>query len=332
MAKGYHQKLKLSYLTKIMLTKTDEEHFLTMPEIIQELEAYGMSAERKSIYADFKDMEQYLGIEILKEKRGREIFYAVVNRDFELAEIKLLIDAVQSSKFMTQKKSQSLIKKIKTLVSQHQAKELERQVFIANRVKTMNESVYYTVDHIHHAIHQNCQIQFKYYQWNVHKKLVARHEGQWIQVSPWALSWEDENYYMVAYDSGSHSIKHYRVDKMMKVSILQANREGKELFDNFDMASYSKATFGMYSGEIKKVHIRFANELSGIFIDRFGKEVTIRSIDESYSELIVDVAVSPQFYGWIFGLGSGVKVTAPREVVCELQSYGQSFLENYKTM
>lgn len=332
MAKGNHHKLKLSYLTKIMLTKTDEEHFLTMPEIIQELESYGISAERKSIYADFRDMEEYLGIEILKEKRGREIFYAVVNRDFELAEIKLLIDAVQSSKFMSQKKSQSLIKKIKTLVSQHQAKELERQVFIANRVKSMNESVYYTVDHIHHAIHQNCQIQFKYYQWSVQKKLEPRHKGRWIQVSPWALSWEDENYYMVAYDSGDHKIKHYRVDKMMKVSVLNSKREGRELFNHFDMASYSKATFGMYSGEMKKVHIRFPNELCGIFIDRFGKEVVILNLDEDYSELIVDVAISPQFYGWIFGLGAKVVLTSPREIVDELQRYGEAFLKNYHSM
>lgn len=188
MSKSSNQKLKLSYLTKIMLAKTDEEHSLTMPQILQELEKYGVTAERKSIYADFNDMTDKLGIDIVKEQVGRETYYHVASREFELAEVKLLIDAIQSSKFITEKKSDALIKKVKGLVSEYQASQLQRQVYVQGRIKTMNETIYYGVDDIHKAISDNRKIRFKYYQWNIEKKLVPRHNGDWIVVSPWALT------------------------------------------------------------------------------------------------------------------------------------------------
>lgn len=184
MSKSSNQKLKLSYLTKIMLAKTDEEHSLTMPQILQELEKYGVTAERKSIYADFNDMTDKLGIDIVKEQVGRETYYHVASREFELAEVKLLIDAIQSSKFITEKKSDALIKKVKGLVSEYQASQLQRQVYVQGRIKTMNETIYYGVDDIHKAISENRKVRFKYYQWNIEKKLVPRHNGDWIVVSP----------------------------------------------------------------------------------------------------------------------------------------------------
>ena len=249
-------------------------------------------------------------------------------REFELAEVKLLIDAIQSSKFITQTKSRELITKIKSFVSEHQAKQLQRQVYINDRVKTMNESVYYNVDDIHTAINQNKKIRFKYYKWDINKKLVPRHNGDWFVVSPWALTWDDENYYMVAFDHLDHKIKHYRVDKMMRISIEEEQRNGKEAFKNFDMAEYSKATFGMYQGQKTKVKIRFTNYMCGVFIDRFGKDISFRPIDDEHSELHVDVNVSPQFFGWIFSLGKDVKVVGPEEVVEELRAKTEEFLEN----
>ena len=219
MSRGTNQKFKFTYLMKIMLAKTDDEHALTMPQIMEELEKYDVTAERKSIYADFQDMTDKFGIEIIKEQIGRETYYHVGSREFEFAEVKLLIDAIQSSKFITQTKSRELINKIKSNVSEHQAKQLQRQVYINDRVKTMNESVYYNVDDIHTAIYLNKKIRFKYYKWNVDKKLVPRHNGDWFVVSPWALTWDDENYYLVAFDDLDHRVKHYRVDKMMRISI-----------------------------------------------------------------------------------------------------------------
>ena len=328
MSKGSNQKLKLSYLTKIMLAKTDDEHALTMPQIIEELEKYDVTAERKSIYSDFADMTDKLGIEIIKEQIGRETYYHVGAREFELAEVKLLIDAIQSSKFITQTKSRELITKIKCFVSEHQAKQLQRQVYINDRVKTMNESVYYNVDFIHTAINQNKKIRFKYFKWDISKKLVPRHNGAWFVASPWALTWDDENYYMVAFDGLDQKIKHYRVDKMMRISIEDEKRDGKEEFKNFDMAEYSKATFGMYQGQKTKVKILFSNYMCGVFIDRFGKDISFRPIDEEHSELHVDVNVSPQFYGWIFSLGKDVRVVGPDEVVEQMREAAKEFLGN----
>ena len=329
MPRGSNQKFKFTYLMKIMAEKTDDEHSLTMPQILEELEKYEVSAERKSIYEDFKDMSNF-GIEVIKEQKGRETFYHIAGREFELAEVKLLIDAVQSAKFITQKKSKSLISKVKNFVSEHQAKQLQRQIVINDRVKTMNESVYYNVDDIHTAINQNRKIKFKYYKWDIDKKLVERHGGSYFFVSPWALLWDDENYYMIAFDDWDNKIKHYRVDKMMYIEVGNDERAGKEEFKNFDMAKYSKATFGMYHGEKTKVCIKFANHMCGVFIDRFGKDTLFRKIDENHSELIVDINVSPQFFGWIFSLGNDVEIVSPIEVVNELREYTKKFIMKYE--
>jgi hypothetical protein len=329
MPRGSNQKFKFTYLMKIMAEKTDDEHSLTMPQILEELEKYEVSAERKSIYEDFKDMSNF-GIEVIKEQKGRETFYHIAGREFELAEVKLLIDAVQSAKFITQKKSKSLISKVKNFVSEHQAKQLQRQIVINDRVKTMNESVYYNVDDIHTAINQNRKIKFKYYKWDIDKKLVERHGGSYFFVSPWALLWDDENYYMIAFDDWDNKIKHYRVDKMMYIEVGNDERAGKEEFKNFDMAKYSKATFGMYHGEKTKVCIKFANHMCGVFIDRFGKDTLFRKIDENHSELIADINVSPQFFGWIFSLGNDVEIVSPREVVDELREYTKKFIMKYE--
>lgn len=328
MSRGTNQKFKFTYLMKIMLEKTDDEHSLTMPQIMEELEKYDVTAERKSIYTDFQDMTEKFGVEIIKEQIGRETYYHVGAREFELAEVKLLIDAIQSSKFITQTKSRELITKIKSFVSEHQAKQLQRQVYINDRVKTMNESVYYNVDDIHTAINQNKKIRFKYFKWDINTKLVPRHNGDWFIVSPWALTWDDENYYMVAFDDLDSKIKHYRVDKMMHISIEEEKRSGRDVFRNFDMAEYSKATFGMYQGQKAKVKIQFANYMCGVFIDRFGKDISFRPIDDEHSELHVDVNVSPQFFGWIFSLGKDVKVIGPSEVVERIKVLAREFLEN----
>ena len=330
MSRGENQKLKLAYLTRIMLEKTDEDHALTLAQIIAELEARGVTAERKSLYTDFADMTDKLGVEIIKEQIGRDTFYHVGSRDFELAEVKLLIDAIQSSKFITEKKSRDLIKKLKSFVSEHQAKQLDRQVYVQGRAKTMNESIYYNVDDLHKAIGENKKISFKYYRWNVDKKLEERNHGIVFTVSPWALTWDDENYYLVAFDDYDQKIKHYRVDKMKQIELLEEKRAGKEEFKGFDMAAYSKMNFGMYSGRKEKVKIEFNNYMVGVFIDRFGKDITIVPIDDKNSYTHVDIAISPQFFAWILSLGDEVKITGPEKIVEEMKEYVQEFLDRYK--
>ena len=330
MAKGNNSKLKLSYLTRIMLEKTDDEHGLTMTQIIEELARYDVSAERKSIYDDFADMTDKLGIEIVKEKVGKETYYHVAGRDFEVAEIKLLIDAIQSSKFITEKKSHELIKKVKGLVSHHQAAQLQRQVYVHGRIKTMNESIYYNVDALHAAIAGNSRIYFQYCGWFTNKKLQPLNEDKFFEVSPWALTWDNEYYYLVAFDHFEEKIKHYRVDKMVKISVLSEKRGGKELFQSFDMAAYSKENFGMYHGEVKKVRISFPDYMVGVMIDRFGKEIPIHPAGDRRSETAVSVAVSKQFFGWIASLGRWVKIEGPDEVVAEMKEFAEKLAAVYK--
>jgi len=248
-----------------------------------------------------------------------------------VAEIKLLIDAIQSSKFITEKKSNELIKKIKGLVSKHQAAQLQRQVYVHGRIKTMNESIYYNVDTLHAAIAKNSKIKFRYCGWYTNKKLVPLHNGDFFVVSPWALTWDDEYYYLVAYDQLSESIKHYRVDKMVQISVLEEKRDGKTFFDSFDMAVYSKVNFGMYHGEVKKVHISFPNYMVGVFIDRFGKDIAIHPAEgENRSRIAVDIAVSKQFFGWIASLGRWVKIEGPEDVVAEMREFAEKLAAVYQ--
>ena len=215
--KGKNQKLKLLYLAKIMQEKTDDTHYLTMPEIINELAKYDIEAQRKSVYDDIAALNDY-GIEIIKEMRSYKTYYHCVSRDFELAELRLIIDAIASSKFITLKKSKDLIEKLEKMASHYDAKLVKREVYISGRVKSMNESVLYTVDAIQNAIAYNHKITFQYFNWNVDGEMELRHDGAYYEISPWALVWDDENYYMIGYDSKAEKIKHYRVDKMMNIN------------------------------------------------------------------------------------------------------------------
>lgn len=314
MPKGMNQKFKLYRLAQIMLAKTDDDHYITMPEIMSALKEYEITADRKSIYTDLRDLEA-LGIEVAGEPVGNRYHYHVVSRPFELAELKLLVDAIQSSKFITERKTNALIKKLERLVSKYEAMKLQRQVYVSGRIKTMNESIYYTVDAIHNAISENKKIRFQYFQWNVKKEMELRHNGAWYHISPWGLSWNDENYYLVGYDSDAGQIKHYRVDKMLHIQMSGEKREGKQYFKRLDMADYAKKSFGMFGGEEQKVKLRVENNLAGVIIDRFGKDVMMVPEDENHFTVNVDVRVSNQFLGWVFSLGEGVKIVSPEEVL-----------------
>lgn len=314
MSKGTNNKFKLYRLAQIMLENTDEDHYIMMPEIMEKLAAYEITADRKSIYQDLRDLEM-LGIEIEGEPVGNRYHYHVVSRDFELPELKLLVDAIQSSKFITEKKSNTLIKKLERLVSKYDAQKLQRQVYVSGRIKTTNESIYYAVDTIHNAISENKKIRFQYFQWNIKKEMELRHDGAWYQISPWGLSWDDENYYLVGYDAKAEQIKHYRVDKMLHISMSEESREGKEHFKKLDMAEYSKKSFGMFGGEEQNVKLLVHNRLAGVIIDRFGKDVMMIPADKEYFTVNVEVHVSRQFLGWVFSLGEMVKIVGPEEIV-----------------
>ena len=313
MPKGTKQKLKLIYIIRYLLENTDENHKATREEILNFLDANDITAERKSIYADMEAIRD-LGIEVMGEKIGRNFYYYVPDRDFEMAELKLLVDAIQSSKFVTEKKSQELIKKLGKLVSVHEAKQLKRQVYVAGRAKTINEGIFYNVDAIHTAIEENKKITFQYCQWNMKKEMEARRNGEFYEVSPWALLWDDENYYLVGFYAKEKKIKHYRVDKMQKMSCVDSPREGKEYFEKDNIAEYTKKNFGMFAGEEETVTLEVHNRLVGVILDRFGTDIMMIPAGKEHFRIHVKVSVSNQFLGWIFGLGDGVKILGPENV------------------
>lgn len=329
MARTANQKTKLLYLLKILTEQSDEEHCMNTQALIDALAAYGISAERKSIYDDIAQLTDF-GYDIVLNKAKAGGGYYLAGREFELAELKLLVETVQASRFLTLKKSRELIAKIEKLASRAQAGQLQRQVYVANRIKTANESIYYTVDDIHRAIQNNEQITFQYLEWNLDKELVPRKDGKIYRISPWALTCKDENYYLIAHDAESDSIKHFRVDKMGHVRVLAGTaREGAALFERFDIAAYANKTFGMFGGREEMVTLEFENRLIGVVLDRFGQEISVRKKDPAHFAVRVQVALSGQFYGWLTGLGEGAKVTAPAAVAEAYRDYLARVLGQY---
>lgn len=327
MAKSEGQKLKLLYILKYLEEYTDEAHPMTTAELISRLAAEGITCERKTIYADIAALMDF-GCDIMQVSNRRGGGYYMASRDFELAELKLLVDAVQSSRFITTKKSRDLIKKLEQIAGKHDAGKLQRQVYVAGRIKTENESIYYNIDNLHRAIQENKQISFTYLEWNLQKKLVPR--GDKRIVSPWALIWKDENYYLAAFDAKDNIIKHYRVDKMGSVEVLEEKREGMAIFEKIDVAAYSNQTFSMFSGEEETVTMRFPNRLVGVVLDRFGKDADLRKQDEGSFRIRAKVAVSGQFFGWMAGIGSEAEIVAPEQTVVQYKQWLQNIIDKNK--
>lgn len=303
-------KLKLLYLLEILWKDTDEEHTLTVPQLISRLEQRGISAERRSVYDDIQSLRDW-GLDIL-ERRTRTHGYYLASRTFELPELKLLVDAVQSSRFITVKKSQQLIKKIGSLTSRQEAGQLSRQVYVANRVKTGNEGIYYNVDEIHKAISQNRQISFQYAEYTLTKGVRHRRGGERYLVSPYILSWGDENYYLIAYHPRYEGLAHFRVDKMVGIKVEEEERV--PLDSRLDPADYAKRTFGMFAGQVTRVQMRFHRSLLDAVIDRFGREVSIAPQGEEWFTANLSVAVSPAFLSWVFQFGEKAEILGPAQV------------------
>ena len=325
MAKG---KLKMLCLVRIFSQETDDEHALTLQQIMERLEENQIKADRKTLYQDFEELRQF-GFDIISEQVGRNTYYHLGARDFELPELKLLVDSVQAAKFITGRKSNELIRKLEGLTSRYQAQQLHRQVLISGRVKSMNESIYYNIDRLHEAVNTGRQIRFQYSQWNVKKEMELRRGGALYQVSPWALMWENENYYLVAYDDEVGSIRHYRVDKMQRIKIINAARRGRERFREFDAGSYARSHFRMFGGEEADVVLRCENGMAGVIIDRFGKEVPLVPVDDGHFEATVRVALSQQFFGWVMALGEGVCVVGPEPAVAQMREEVRRLMSQY---
>lgn len=327
MVKSANQKLKLLYLMRYLLQSSDEAHPVSIQQMTDVLAAHDVKAERKSLYDDLEALRLF-GLDIV-QTRGKTTGYYIGTREFELPELKLLVDSVQSSKFITHRKTLSLIKKIEGLASVYDAQLLQRQVYVRNRVKSMNESVYYNVDEISNAITDDRMIRFRYFEFDAAKQRRYRHDGRVYEISPFALMWDDENYYMLGYDAAAEKLKHYRVDKMAGIEAAEQARLGKERFAEIDMSAYSKQVFGMFTGSSETIRLRFENRLAGAVMDRFGKEVILTPDGEEHFTVSIEVAVSPQFYAWLFGFGTAVEILSPAGAAREMAARAKAVAEMY---
>ena len=321
--------LKTLYIMQILTEHTDEDHALNATKIGEILKRdYGIDVHRQTIYSEIGKLMDF-GMDIVLNENERLGGYYLASRQFELPELKLLVDAVQSSRFITGKKTKELIGKLEKLCSKGEAKQLNNQVIIYNRPKTTNETIYYNVDKLHSAIYHNRQITYQYVDWTVKKQMEYRHGGEFYVVTPLLLIWDDENYYLVAFDEKAGRIKHYRVDKMRNMSILDIPGSQEAASQHIDAAQFEKKTFGMYGGEDEKVHLICHNSLAGVILDRFGTDIFMVPVDEEHFSASVTVAVSPQFFGWVTAVGERMRIEGPEEVKQQYQEQLHKILKNY---
>lgn len=325
MPKKPFQKLKLLYIKDYLYSSSDEEHTVTVPMIIEMLKSNGIESERKSIYNDIELLRDLYGIDIVSPKRGE---YYIGEREFQLPEIKLLVDSVSSSKFLTEKKSAELIKKLEQFSSKYQAQSFSSQVFLQPRIKKMNESIYNTVDVIFSAINDNKQISFKYYHFGADKKKIySKNDGEYV-VSPFAMLIDGDNYYLVAFDANNQIIRHFRADRIEKINVLKKQRVGHDRFNKEDYKGIGSKMFSMFTGELTDVTLRFENSLASVVIDRFGKDIWFSKADEEHFDISTEIWVSRQFFGWLFGLG-GVKIISPKSVAEQYKEFIKTELKKY---
>ena len=312
MAKSSNQKLRILKLLEILEQQTDENHYRTTAQLISELARYGIEADRKTIYDDLQALED-AGYDLIRVK-GKNGGVRLLSRTFALSEVKMLVDAVQASRYITEEKSKSLTDKLTALVSGHQKKALARHFYNGNRTKSDSRTLFYAVDAINDAMNCNKKISFRYWNWNHEKQKVFRHGGKLYTVSPWELTVNDNNYYLIAYDSDKQALRHYRVDKMAEVTLSDDPRDGIEHTRHLTLPEYCAPHFGMFGGEAVTVKLKAPLSLAGVFIDRFGQDVILSKEDDQFLTVRTRISPSPQFYGWLLGLGTGVSILEPESV------------------
>ena len=326
MSKSANQKQKLLYLIDYLKKNTDDTHVVSTAQIIEYMASNGIKVERKTVYADIDTLCEY-GYDVIRVG-GKSGGYFLGARDFALAEVKLLVDLVQSSKFITTSKSRELIRKLEKEVSRYDAGKLHRQVVVADRNKTSNENIYYSVDVIYEAIAHNVKVKYQYFEWDEKKQQRLRKDGDYYKVSPWLLTWEDENYYLMAYDDEAGILKHYRVDKMLHIELTNEVRTGEAEFAKVDVACFYKKTCGMFAGEERTLQLVADASMTGVLVDRFGRDVPIRRLDEKNVLVRANVAVSPHFYGWLAGFAGKISIYGPADVKESYREYIKELLEN----
>ena len=321
MPKQEGQKSKLLALLRIFEQQTDENHLLNVPQLVELLEAQGIRCERKSVYSDIEALGA-LGYDI-KLRRGRGGGYFLASRTFDLAELKLLVDAVQASRVVSGTTSRRLIHKLEKLCSNYEGSQLQRQVYVDGRPKTDSRSLLYSIDALHEAINTGRMVEFHY-------KKVGRPEKRVI--SPWQMAWENGCYYLIAYQDEKEpvGIRHYRVDKMAGVTVLDEPRRGKEQFADLDLPAYLKKHFQMFGGPEYRVTLRCTSDLESAMRERFGTSPIFVPEGKEHFHFDVPVCVSDQFYGWVCGFGGKIEVVSPAEVRDGLRALNERLVKMHQ--
>lgn len=317
-----NNKSRILYILKLLEEYTDELHPMSITDIAEYLDKQEIKAHRRTIMTDIESLKEF-GIDIITIKSTQNKYF-IGNRNFELPEVKLLIDAVESSKLITQKKSNELIRKLTALASRNQANELNRHIYVDDRVKPENEEVYYTVDSIHTAINSSKQIEFKYYQYTGRKEKIFKNDGYVYSLSPYALIWSEDHYYVIGYSKKHGKISKFRVDRMAQTKIIAVDSTPRPV--NFDVAEYAKSVFEMFDGETRTVELKCTNNLMDVIVDRFGESVNTIELGSNCFKAIVDISISPTFYGWVFGFGNKMSILAPIDVKNEYMAMAKGIV------
>ncbi len=324
MAKSDDQKLKILYIRDYLERCSHENHPVSTAELLVFLDSKGISCERKTIYRDIAALQEY-GLDIV-QKKGKSGGYYIATRNFELPELKLLVDAVQSSRFLTAKKSMELIQKFCSQCSHYEEELMRRDILVSGRVKSMNESIYYNVDAIQDAISKNMQITFRYFDWGIDRERHYRPRA--YTASPYSLCWADENYYLLAY-SQRHGVTHYRVDRMAKIQSAEEHRIPCPQLTGKALTEYANQVFLMFAGEPVSVRMRFHNSLINVVIDRFGRDAILVPDGEEHFCYTGKIAVSPMFLSWIIGFGEKAKILYPDAVIDACRQLCQEAMAQY---
>lgn len=328
MENSSQRKLKLLVLRDILLEETDDEHGLTMPQLLDRLEDKGISAERKALYDDIEALEHY-GLDIIK-RRGKHTEYAVGARQFELPELLLLADAAQSSRFLTKHKSDVLINKLEQFTSQHQRTLLEKSMHVEGRIKMQNESVYYNIDTIQATIRDKKKITFQYFDYGFDKKEKLRREGNTYVENPVDLVYKDEYYYLITYNETHDKFLTYRVDRMKSIKKSDEPLACTDKIRSFDVQEFTARAFSMFDGETIGAVLLVDHSLIGPIIDRFGKDVPIYRIDDNTARITVHILKSPVFFGWLAQFGTSARIESPQSLVNDYKEHLQSIVQTYE--
>lgn len=325
MPKSDNQKLKIFYILDYLQRNSHQDHPVRASELIDMLQRnYNIACERKTIYSDIQALQDYgVDIESIPGKNGG---YYIASRNFELPELKLLIDAVQSSRFLTEKKSRELIEKLCNQCSIHDARLMRRDMLVSGRVKSMNETIYYNVDAIQDAISMNRAISFRYFDWGIDGKRKYREKNYYA--SPYGLCQDNENCYLLAH-SPRHGITSYRVDRMSEITITEDVRTPCHELTGKALHEHANRLFQMFAGDSVNVKMRFHKTLANVVIDRFGRDTILIPEGNEYFNFTVNVAVSPMFLSWVIGFGSKAKILYPQSVIDECRQMCQEAMAQY---